>query len=149
MAAAWAVMQHLGVDGYRSLTATTLTAAAQMRAGIRAIDGLHILGDSQFHLLAMAADAQANRQMPMFALGDALARRGWFHGRQYPPDSLHATVSAGTAAMMDHYLEDLAAAVHEGEWQRRFRHRRRLRNPRVTTGNYNGSNHKIDGSPPL
>lgn len=113
MAAAWAVMQHLGTDGYRSLTATTLTAAAQMRAGIRAIDGLRVLGDSQFHLLAMAADPEANLQIPIFTLGDSLARRGWFHGRQYPPDSLHATVSAGTAPMMDHYLEDLAAAVHE------------------------------------
>jgi glutamate/tyrosine decarboxylase-like PLP-dependent enzyme len=113
MAAAWAVMQHLGIDGYRALTATTLEAAARMRSAIAAIDGLQVLGDSQFHLLAMTADTQSTPPLDMFALGDALARRGWFHGRQYPPNSLHATVSAGTAARMDEYLIDLTAAVHE------------------------------------
>jgi len=113
IAAAWAVMQHLGINGYRQLTATTLTGADQMRAGIAAIDGLRILGDSKFHLLSMAADPAVAEPINLFGVGDALARRGWFHGRQYPPDSLHATVSAGTAAMMDEYLNDLAAAVDE------------------------------------
>jgi sphinganine-1-phosphate aldolase len=113
MAAAWAVMQHLGTDGYRALTAATLEAADRMRAGIRGIDGLMVLGDSKFHLLSMAADPAADQPLEMFTLGDALARRGWFHGRQYPPNSLHATVSAGTAAMMDQYLVDLNAAVNE------------------------------------
>jgi glutamate/tyrosine decarboxylase-like PLP-dependent enzyme len=113
IAAAWAVMQHLGINGYRQLTAATLTGADQMRAGIAAIDGLRILGDSKFHLLSMAADPAVAEPINLFGVGDALARRGWFHGRQYPPDSLHATVSAGTAAMMDEYLNDLAAAVDE------------------------------------
>jgi sphinganine-1-phosphate aldolase len=38
MAAAWAVMQHLGIEGYLKLTAATLRNADQMRAGIAAID---------------------------------------------------------------------------------------------------------------
>jgi sphinganine-1-phosphate aldolase len=113
MAAAWAVMQHLGVDGYRALTATTLAAADRMRHTITAIDGMQVLGDSRFHLLAMAADPASSQPVDPFALGDALARRGWYHGRQYPPPSLHATVSAGTAAVIDQYLVDLAASVDE------------------------------------
>jgi sphinganine-1-phosphate aldolase len=113
MAAAWAVMQHLGVDGYRALTASTIAAAARVRRAIDDVDGLQVLGDSQFHLLAMAADPTSPHDLDAFALGDALARRHWFHGRQYPPPSLHATVSAGTAAVIDQYLIDLAAAVDE------------------------------------
>lgn len=113
MAAAWAVMQHLGVDGYRALTAATLAAADRMRHTITAIDGMQVLGDSRFHLLAMAADPTSLHDLDVFALGDALARRGWYHGRQYPPPSLHATVSAGTAAVIDQYLIDLAATVDE------------------------------------
>jgi hypothetical protein len=84
-----------------------------MRAGVAAVEGLRVLGDSQFHLLSMATDPASSSPVNLFGVGDALARRGWFHGRQYPPDSLHATVSAGTAAMMDDYLIDLAAAVDE------------------------------------
>ena len=45
----------------------------------------------------------------MFALGDALRRRGWFHDRQGPPDSLHSTVSYSNVAVIDEWLADLAA----------------------------------------
>src|SRR5688572_5618874 len=108
MAAAWAVIRHLGIDGYVELTGRTLDAADRMRAGIAAIDGVRVLGDGAFHCVAMAADGPA---VDVFAVGDQLAARGWHLDRQTPPDSLHATVSQGNAATMDTYLADLAAAV--------------------------------------
>ena len=43
----------------------------------------------------------------------SLAARGWVHDRQKPPDTLHATVSAGNAPVIEDYLTDLAAAVAE------------------------------------
>ena len=49
----------------------------------------------------------------MFALGDALQRRGWYLDRQKPPDSLHATVSAGNAPVVDEFLADLLVCVAE------------------------------------
>ena len=113
MAAAWAVMSHLGVDGYLRLTATTLATADRMRAGIAALPGLTVLGDGAYHLVAMAADPAADHPVDVFALGDALARRGWHLDRQGPPDSLHATVSFGNAAVIDLYLADLAASLEE------------------------------------
>ena len=63
---------------------------------------------ARFHCVAMAADGPG---VDVFAVGDALAARGWHLDRQTPPDSLHATVSQGNAATMDAYLADLAAAV--------------------------------------
>jgi glutamate/tyrosine decarboxylase-like PLP-dependent enzyme len=108
MAAAWAVLRHLGVDGYVELTRRTLDAADRLRAGIAAIDGVHVLGAGTFHCVAMAADDPA---VDVFAVGDDLQARGWHLDRQTPPDSLHATVSQGNAATMDAYLRDLAAAV--------------------------------------
>ncbi len=113
MATAWAVMQHLGVDGYVELTRATLENADRMRAGIRTIDGIRILGDGGFHLIAMASDPDASDLLDMFALGDALERRGWFHDRQKPPDSLHSTVSNSNTGVIDDYLEALNDAVDE------------------------------------
>jgi sphinganine-1-phosphate aldolase len=113
MAAAWAVMQHLGVDGYVELTRQTLENADQMRDGIRAIEGLTVLGDGRYHLIAMAADAEADDPIDVFALGDALQRRGWFHDRQGPPDSLHSTVSNSNTGAIDDYLAALHEAVDE------------------------------------
>ncbi|NND75012.1 MAG: aspartate aminotransferase family protein [Ilumatobacter sp.] len=115
MACAWAVMQHLGVDGYVELTRSTLENADAMRAGIAAIDGVRVLGDGQFHLVAMAADpvfASADgAPIDMFALGDALLARGWYHDRQKPPDNLHSTVSNTNAGVIDDYLADLDDCV--------------------------------------
>jgi glutamate/tyrosine decarboxylase-like PLP-dependent enzyme len=108
MAAAWAVMAHLGVDGYVELTRRTLDAADRLRAGIAAIDGVRVLGDGTLHCVAMAADGPG---IDVFAVGDVLRAAGWHLDRQAPPDSLHATVSQGNAATMDDYLTDLAAAV--------------------------------------
>jgi sphinganine-1-phosphate aldolase len=113
MAAAWAVMQHLGVEGYRRLTAQTLENADRMRAGIAAIDGIRVLGDGRYHLIAMASDPEAERPVDVFAVGDALRTRGWFHDRQGPPDSLHSTVSNSNTGVIDDYLADLAASVAE------------------------------------
>ena len=113
MAAGWAVMQHLGVDGYVELTRRTLATADRMRAGIAAVDGIRVLGGGDLHLVAMASDPAADRPIDVFALGDALATRGWYHDRQGPPDSLHATVSNSNTGVIDHYLSDLAECANE------------------------------------
>lgn len=113
MATAWAVMRHLGTEGYKRLTAATIATAGRMADGVRAIDGLTVLGDPDAHLVAIAADPSWQERLDVFAVGDALQRRGWFHDRQKPPDSLHATVSAGNAPVIEEYLADLSTAVEE------------------------------------
>jgi glutamate/tyrosine decarboxylase-like PLP-dependent enzyme len=110
MAAGWAVMQHLGIDGYVSLTRQTLETADRMRAAVEALDGLCVLGAPAYHLFAIGVDGGA---LDVFALGDGLARRGWYHDRQTPPDSLHSTVSAGNAKAVDEWMADLAASAEE------------------------------------
>ncbi len=131
MATAWAVMHYLGIDGYRRLTQITIDATRRIVAGVRAIPQLTVLGEPQAHVLAIAASGDegaadrrgggaesrpvkaASHRIDVFALGDAMQRRGWFHDRQTPPDSLHLTVSAGNAAVVDDYLRELVDSVDE------------------------------------
>ncbi len=113
MACAWAVMSHLGIDGYVELTRQTLANADQLRCGIAEIDGITVLGDGKFHLVAMAADPESDREVDMFAVGDALLAKGWYHDRQTPPDNLHSTVSNTNTGVIDVYLGDLADCVDE------------------------------------
>jgi glutamate/tyrosine decarboxylase-like PLP-dependent enzyme len=110
MATAWAVMHHLGIEGYRRLTKVTVETRERMVEGIRAIDGLRVLGEPEAQLVAMAS---ADDSLDIFAVGDALLQRGWFHDRQGPPDTLHSTVSAGNAPVIEDYLRDLRACVDE------------------------------------
>ena len=72
-----------------------------------------MLGEPEAHLVAISADEDHHNPIDVFALGDALQQRGWFHDRQKPPDTLHATVSAGNAPVIDNYLADLQAGVAE------------------------------------
>ncbi len=118
MAAAWAVMQHLGIDGYVDLTRVTLANADQMREGVAAIDGVRVLGDGRFHLVAMSHEPDDPDPVDMFSLADALERHGWFHDRQTPPDSLHSTVSNSNTGVIDQYLETLARCVAEVRGER-------------------------------
>jgi len=113
MAAAWAVMQFLGVDGYVDLVRTTLDNADRMRAGIAEIDRLQVLGEGNLHLIAMQAHPDDPDPIDVFALADALAARGWFHDRQTPPDNLHSTVSNSNTGVIDDYLVALNECVAE------------------------------------
>ena len=58
-------------------------------------------------------DPEVTPPVDVFAVGDALRARGWFHDRQTPPDSLHSTVSNSNTGVIDDYLADLAACVAE------------------------------------
>lgn len=111
MALAWAVMHTLGTDGYRRLVAETIEARRKMVAGIREIEGVTVLGEPQAQIAAIATEPGFEDSVDIFAIGDAMAERGWFHDRQGPPDSLHATVSAGNVGVIESYLDDLRESV--------------------------------------
>jgi glutamate/tyrosine decarboxylase-like PLP-dependent enzyme len=113
MATAWAVMHRLGIDGYRRLTRTTLDATRRIVAGVRSIDGLTVLGEPIAQCLAISAAPGWEDRVDVFAVNDALHARGWHLDRQKPPDSLHATVSAGNAPVVDDFLVDLRVCVEE------------------------------------
>ncbi len=119
MACAWAILHHLGTDGYQRLTRLTLDTRDRMVEGVRAIPELDVVGEPEAQIVAIAAaEGEAGALLDVFALGDALQARGWFHDRQKPPDALHATVSAGNAPVIENYLADLAVCVDEIRHQR-------------------------------
>jgi sphinganine-1-phosphate aldolase len=109
VAAAWAALMHIGSEGYRELTRTAHDAALALRSGIEDMDALAIRGDPPATVMAFGArDPDA---LDIFAVGERLAEEGWYLDRQSRPDSLHATVHAGSAATVPELLTDLAVAV--------------------------------------
>lgn len=107
-AAAWAVLQKLGIKGYRDLAAQTTEAVEILKAGIDQIDGLRLLGNPQGPLLAFGTDEAA---VNIFAVADQLERAGWSVNRVQNPDGIHAMVTAQHLAIAREYLGDLAQAV--------------------------------------
>ena len=107
IAAAWAALHTLGEDGYLELARRAADAADRLRAGIRAIPGLALLGRGDATIVSYTFDHD------IYALADRLEARGWSVDRQHKPASIHLTVTANHAAIVDDYLADLRAAVGE------------------------------------
>jgi sphinganine-1-phosphate aldolase len=123
IAAAWAVFQHLGQDGYLRLTEQAFTARQKIQAGLTAIDGVVVRGEPEATLVAFGAPSDgptgpavvtANGEPPVdiYAVADRLwADGGWYCDRQAPPDSLHCTVNAVHLGVADEFVAAVSTAV--------------------------------------
>ncbi len=106
IAAAWAIMNTLGRQGYLDIADTVMKTTLRLRQGIEAIEGVTILGDPPMSILALGSDT-----VNIYEVGDALTESGWHLDRQQDPPSLHLTVTHAHAAVAEQFLTDLAQAV--------------------------------------
>jgi glutamate/tyrosine decarboxylase-like PLP-dependent enzyme len=108
IAAAWAVLTHVGEEGYMRLTQSAKSAAEELIAGLRAEPGIEVLGEPEATLVAFrVVDADP------FAVGKALWQRGWWVDQQGPPASLHCMVNAVHAPVIGEFLAALAECLAE------------------------------------
>lgn len=108
IAAAWTALQAMGEEGYKQLAGAAAAAADRLRAGISKIPGLVLLGAGDATIVSYAAVG-----FDIYAVADRLEARGWTVDRQHRPASIHLTVTANHAQIVDDYLADLAAALDE------------------------------------
>jgi len=105
------VMNHLGDDGYMRLTVAARRAAEALVAGVKARPALQLRAEPDTTLVTFgAADPDG---LDIYAVGDALWRRGWYVDKQGPPPSLHLTVNAIHDGKIEAFLADLDAAMAE------------------------------------
>jgi glutamate/tyrosine decarboxylase-like PLP-dependent enzyme len=128
IAAAWAAIHALGDAGYLALARSAADAADRLRAGIAKIPGLALVGDGDATIVAYGAkeldrpglpgprsvaEGRRGGSIDVYAIADRLEARGWSVDRQHKPATLHLTVTANHAPIVDAYLADLADAVAE------------------------------------
>jgi sphinganine-1-phosphate aldolase len=106
IAAAWAIMNHLGEEGYLEIADTVMKTVKKLKEGIDRIKGVKILGDPAMSILAIGSD-----HLNVYEIADELTLRGWHLDRQQFPPSLHLTVTHAHASVSDQFLLDLEQAV--------------------------------------
>ncbi|MFS0886586.1 pyridoxal phosphate-dependent decarboxylase family protein [Aeromicrobium sp. 179-A 4D2 NHS] len=113
LAAAWAVVRHIGADGYRDLVARTVAGTRELAEGVAAIDHLHLVEQPETSLVVIGTDDAVD----VFTISDLMLDRGWFVQPQMrfgdEPANLHLTMSAATAPSVPEFLDALASAVKE------------------------------------
>ena len=106
IATAWAVMSHLGVDGYTEIVRDLMVTVAKFRAAVDALPDVEIVGDPIGPVLALRSDT-----IDLYAVGDVMDDRGWNLNRNTDPPGLHVMLSPAHGAVVDTLLADLADAV--------------------------------------
>ncbi|MAG34141.1 MAG: aspartate aminotransferase family protein [Deltaproteobacteria bacterium] len=110
IASAWAVMNHLGVEGYRDKTRRILAAREQITAGLEKL-GLRVFGDPQLSLFSYGP--AEDDPLSIFAVWKGMHDRGWFSGVVQAPDGIHLMLSPSHDEVADAYLSDLAQVVND------------------------------------
>ena len=106
IAAAWALLNYLGEDGYLEITDIVMRTAKVFQDGINALPDLKVLSNPEMSVFAIASDS-----IDVYDLADELALRGWHLDRQHFPPSLHVTVNYVHAQVAAEFLSDLETAV--------------------------------------
>ena len=104
IAAAWAVWNYLGEEGYLRLAKAALAATHALQEGVRSIPGLRVVGEPEMTVFAIGSD-----ELDLYAIADRMQERGWMLDRQHKPATLHLTV---TPAHVPH-VEAIVAALRE------------------------------------
>jgi glutamate/tyrosine decarboxylase-like PLP-dependent enzyme len=105
IASAWAVMQYLGIEGYRAKQQRVTEARAAIAEGVSEL-GFQVLGEPQLGILAFSHPG-----LNVFAIYKKLYERGWVTSLCTAPKALHLMLSPFHQSVVETYLTDLAWAA--------------------------------------
>lgn len=119
LAQAWAVLQHVGEDGYTALAARVAEASDRLLAGLRDVAGVQVLGEPAAGLVAFTVHGEAAGAGPdvslLLHLADEMRVRGWYLQPQLSfdglPPNLHLTLTPATVGQVDALVKDLVDAL--------------------------------------
>ena len=126
IAAAWAIMNFLGEEGYLKLADVVMQTVRKIREGIAVLPDVRVLGNPDMSVLSIGSD-----KWDVYQIGDELTARGWHLDRQQFPPTLHMTIVPAHALVADQFLIDLnrgdrsseetqcAQSDQQGAWCRR------------------------------
>lgn len=106
LAAAWAVLNYLGEEGYIKLVERIMRTTRALQDGINSIPGLEIVGKPDMSLFSYTS-----RTLDIYAIADEMESRGWWVSRLAEPHAIHLTVTPAHEASPQDYLNDLADAT--------------------------------------
>lgn len=110
MAAAWAVLNYIGDEGYLEIARKTLAAVKKIAAGVEKIHSLRLLAPPEMSLVAFTSD-----EVSVFHIIDEMNAKGWYiqSALSYDnsPAQIHLSVSASNVGWEEDFLKDLEECV--------------------------------------
>jgi len=110
IAAAWAVLNYLGEEGYKRLAGEVMETTRILQQGIENTGKLKVAGNPVMSVFSVVSD-----EVDVYALADAMSEKGWQIGRQQLPPALHFIVTPVHTKVREEFLADLKNALKEVE----------------------------------
>ena len=112
VAAAWAVLNYVGDDGYLEMARIIQAGTRQIVDGVNAIDGLRVLGDPVMNLVAFES---TDPSVSIFRVIDAMKTREWYLQPQLgfcgSVANAHLAINPRSVKWAADMLADLAGCV--------------------------------------
>ena len=108
IAAAWAAMRSLGIEGYSNLAKIVMEASKTLIEGIDDIPELYIIGEPVMSVFSFTSD-----KIDIYNLGDVMDKKGWHLDRIQFPNALHMMVNPHHSEIIETFLKDLRESVKE------------------------------------
>jgi glutamate/tyrosine decarboxylase-like PLP-dependent enzyme len=106
IAAAWAVINHLGIDGYERAARGLSGMVDGYVAGLTAIEGLVLWAKPDVTIVNFGAEG-----FDIYAVAELMKQRGWVPGLTRDPKGMHTMLSMQHAPVREAYLADLRDCV--------------------------------------
>ncbi len=110
IAAAWALMNHIGIEGYKDIVKIVIETTQQLLKEIQQIPELEIIGNPITTILAFKSE-----KVDIYEIADELSEKGWLIDRQQNPPSLHLTVNFIHKDYVQDFIHDLKEAVKKAK----------------------------------
>jgi glutamate/tyrosine decarboxylase-like PLP-dependent enzyme len=114
MAAAWAVLNYLGDEGYMEIVREVMQATTIVMDGIDRMDGVRILGKPDMCMFSLASTSE---KINVYRLADAMKHKGWYLQPQFKransPANLHISMSRLTVPRAEAFLKDFEETIEE------------------------------------
>ncbi|NVB38939.1 aspartate aminotransferase family protein [Pseudenhygromyxa sp. WMMC2535] len=116
VAAAWAILQHVGDDGYLEISRQVLEATEKVTKFVDEHPDLFQLGSTDMNHVSFSS-----KRVPIFRLADAVNERGWYVQVQLgyrwqggeSPANIHLVINPANLRWLDALLEDIRACIEE------------------------------------
>jgi len=108
VAAAWAVMNYLGEEGYVRLTRDVMQAKRNLVEGINEIDDLETYGDPDLGIFTYGSPT-----VDISTVADGLSDAGWYPNRLTEPPGIHMLLFPSHLPVVEEYLSDLSYVVDQ------------------------------------
>lgn len=114
MAAAWAVLNYLGDDGYMQIVREVMAATRMLIDGINRIEGVRVLGRPSMCMFALASTTD---KINVYHLAHKMKQKGWYlqpqFARENSPSNLHISLNRSTVPQAEAFLKAFEETVAE------------------------------------